>query len=250
VSAPPRAYKTLGVVLRARNLGEADKIFTLFTTERGKLSAIGKGVRRQKSHLGGRLEFMSEAQLSMHRGRNLDVIVAAEIEHEHWNRIVHPEAFSAASMVAELVDAFCEPELALPDVYELLTGAIAAIGASDEPLVLLPRFSLRFLAALGLAPPPETCARCGVSLIGKRAWLDADQGGLAGEECRESWRSVSDLDENDVANFAALAAAKGGTVRPVWRATPRVARAIESLVAHHLGRRPKAGLHVAEFVTG
>ncbi|MDP9110991.1 MAG: DNA repair protein RecO [Candidatus Eremiobacteraeota bacterium] len=250
MSAQPRAYKARGVVLRARNLGEADKIFTLFTEEHGKLSAVGKGVRRQKSHLGGRLEFMNEVQLSMHRGRNLDVIVAAEIAHEYWNQIVRAEAFSAASMVAELVDAFCEPDLALPDVYALLTGAIAAIGASDEPLALLPRFSLLFLDALGLAPPPESCARCGASLVGRSAWLDAEQGGLAGEECRVTWRSVTDLDENDVANFSALAAPKGGSVRPVWRATPRVARAIESLVTHHLGRRPKAGLHVTEFVTG
>ena len=250
MSAPSRAYKMTAVVLRARNLGEADKIFTLFTAQRGKLSVVAKGVRRQRSHFGGRLEFMNEVQLSMHRGRNLDVIVTAEIEHEQWNRIVHPETFSAASLIAELIDAFCEPDLALPDVYALLTGAIAAIGATDEPLALLPRFSLRLLEALGLAPPPESCARCGASLAGKTAWLDAEQGGLAGEECRSTWRSVTDLDEGDVANFSALAAPKGGAVRPVWRATPRVARAIESLVSHHLGRRPKAGLHVAEFVTG
>ncbi|MGZ3553860.1 MAG: DNA repair protein RecO [Vulcanimicrobiaceae bacterium] len=249
MSTQARAYKTLGVVLRGRNLGEADRIFTLFTTECGKMDAVAKGVRRTKSHLAGRLEFMNEVRLGMHRGRSLDVITSAEIEHEHWSRIVLPEAFAAASLVAELVDAFCEPDLALPEVYELLTGAIVAIAQSTEPLALLPRFSLRLLDALGLAPPSESCARCGASLVGKAAWLDPEQGGLAGEECRVKWREVLELDIADVANFRALGAAKGGPVRAIGRATPRVARAIETLVNHHLGRRLKAGLHAAEFVS-
>jgi DNA repair protein RecO (recombination protein O) len=249
MSTPARAYKTLGVVLRGRNLGEADRIFTLFTTERGKMDAVAKGVRRTKSHLAGRLEFMNEVQLGMHRGRNLDVIVSADIEHAHWSRIVAPEAFAAASLVAELIDAFCEPDLPLPDVYELLTGAILAVAGAREPLTLLPRFSLRLLDALGLAPPSESCVRCSASLIGKAAWLDAEQGGLAGEECRVNWRDVLELDVGDVANFRALGAQKGGSIRPVTRATPLVAKAIETLVSHHLGRRLKAGLHAAEFVS-
>ncbi|HEY8297781.1 MAG TPA: DNA repair protein RecO [Candidatus Baltobacteraceae bacterium] len=250
MSAPARAYKTLGVVLRGRNLGEADRILTLFTTERGKVDAVAKGVRRTKSHLAGRLEFMNEVRLGMHRGRNLDVITSAEIECAHWNGIVAPEAFAAASLIAELLDAFCEPDLALPDIYELLTGAIAAVDGSPHPLELLPRFSLRLLEALGLAPPPEHCARCGAPLEGRPAWLDPEAGGLAGEECRVTWRQVLELDVVDVANFRALGARKGGPVRPVARATPAVARAIETLVNHHLGRRLKAGLHAAEFVTG
>lgn len=249
MSTPARAYKTTGVVLRGRNLGEADRIFTLFTTERGKIDAVAKGVRRTKSHLAGRLEFMNEVNLGMHRGRSLDVITNAEIEHAHWSRIVVPEAFAAASLVAELVDAFCEPDLALPEVYALLTGAIVAISESPRPLALLPRFSLRLLEALGLAPPPQTCVRCGASLIDRTGWLDPEQGGVAGEECRVKWREVLDLDRDDVANFRALGAARGGAVRPASRATPRVARAVETLVNHHLGRRLKAGLHAAEFVS-
>ena len=44
-------------MLRARPLGEADRIIRLFTSERGKLDAVAKGVRRAKSHFAGRLEF-------------------------------------------------------------------------------------------------------------------------------------------------------------------------------------------------
>lgn len=243
MSAPARAYKTSAVVLRGRTYGEADRILTLFTTERGKIDAIAKGVRRTKGHLTGRLEFANQVYLGMHRGRNLDVVVSAEIEHAHWQDIVQPERFAAANLIVEMIDAFCEPDLPMPDIYALLTGGLRAIAQAEDPLSLVPRFSLRLLDALGLAPPVDTCVRCGAPFAGKGAWLDVEEGGFAGMECRVSWRDALALDQSDVANLRALGAAPGGEVRPALRATRRVAQAVEALVNHHLGRRPKAGLH-------
>src|SRR6266404_3717534 len=205
MSTSPRAYKTTAVVLRGRTYGEADRILTFFSTERGKMEAIAKGSRRTKSHLAGRLELGNEVALTMHRGRNLDVVVSAEIENAYWQNLVEPERYAAANLIVELVDTFCEPDLALPEVYALLTGALRAIGRSDDALSLVPRFSLRLLEALGLAPPVDTCVLCGVSLQGKPAWLDQEQGGFAGEECRVSWRELLALNEAEMDNLRALA---------------------------------------------
>ena len=236
-----RSYKTNAVVLRGRQLGEADRIFTLFTDQRGKLDAVAKGVRRPKSHLSGRLEFGNECVMTMHRGRSLDVIVAADIARAPWSKLVDPDRFAVFSLVAEVVDAFCEPDLPMPDVYALLTGAVAAIAASDEPRSLIPRFSIRLLCALGLDPAVDCCVRCSLDFEG-HAWLDPDAGGLICAACRERWRDLIEFDEADLQNVRAVGAAKGSAARATVRATPRVERAIETLLAHHLGRRPKASI--------
>jgi DNA repair protein RecO (recombination protein O) len=243
---PPRAYKTRAVVLRGRLLGEADRIFTLFTAERGKIDAVAKGVRRAKSHLAGRLEFGNECEFGMHRGRSLDVIASAEIVLAHWERLVEPERFAVFSLVAEVVDAVCEPDQPLPEVYALLTGMLAAIAATGEPQTLLPRFSMRLLDLLGVAPPVSRCIRCDLPLDG-RGYVDPQAGGVIGESCRERWRDLLELDGADLENLRALTARKG--TRAALRATPRVARAVEALLAYHLGRRPKAGAHVSGFVS-
>lgn len=250
MSAPQRSYKTSAVVLRGRTYGEADRILTFYTSERGKIDAIAKGARRTKSHLAGRLEFGNEVELGMHRGRNLDVVVSADIIEPHWQRLVQPERYAAANIVVELIDAFCEPDLAQPEIYSLLTAALRAVGQSDDPLSLLARFSMRLLEVLGLAPPVDVCVHCGASLEGTSVWLDAEHGGFGCDACRVNWREVLALDAQEVRNLQAVAASPGGPVQPALRAMPRVARAIEALVNHHLGRRPKAGVHALEFVRG
>jgi DNA repair protein RecO (recombination protein O) len=226
--------------LRARNLGEADKIFTLFTRAYGKVDAVGKGVRRTKSSLGGRLELLTESTMTLHRGRTLDVITSAVTVRSHWAGLTEPRALAAASLVAEVVDLFCEPELPLDEVYALLANASLAIAAAPVPSALVPRFELRLLHALGLAPPDDACVRCGGPLADGGAWLDIDAGGLGCERCYGARGDMHALDAADVENFRALGAPRGAGLRAAVDATPKVARAVDDLITFHLGRRPKA----------
>ena len=52
----PGSVKTEGIVLRSLRYGEADRILHVYTPERGRVSAIAKGVRKTRSRFGGRLE--------------------------------------------------------------------------------------------------------------------------------------------------------------------------------------------------
>jgi recombinational DNA repair protein (RecF pathway) len=203
-------------------------------------------VRRARSHLAGRLEFGNECDFGMHRGRSLDVIVSADIANAPWTKLVEPERYAVASFAAELVDALCEPDLAMPEVYALVSGMMPAIARSDDPRALLPRFSLRLLDLLGLAPPHDACVRCTAPLGTATAWVDAEHGGFICAACRERWRDLPEAGVADRERFNALRLPKDDPAAAT-RATAAAARAVEDLIAHHLGRRPKAGAHLAEF---
>lgn len=244
MSTHARSFKARGIVLRARNLGEADRILTLFTLEHGKLDAVAKGVRRGRSKVGGRLEFGNDVALTLHRGRSLDVIVSSEILSEHWQALVEPQHFAVASAACEMVDALSEPGLAMPDVYALLLSMLAAIARSESPATLLPRFSMQLLEALGVAPPLDACVRCG-NALGDSAWLDTEAGGLIDGACREPWRDMQKLDAAALRELHALATPRTQGKSAGVRAGPNVARAVELLVAHHLGRR----LHAAALLS-
>jgi DNA repair protein RecO (recombination protein O) len=227
-------------VLRARNLGEADRIFTLFTKSSGKIDAVGKGVRRTKSTLGGRMQLLTESTLTLHRGRSLDIITSAVTVKSHWAGLTEPRALAAASLIAEIVDMFCEPEMPLADIYELLANASLAIAGAAAPATLVPRFELRLLHALGLAPPDDACIRCGGGFNEHGAWVDIDAGGLGCEGCYGARGDMHALDANDIENFRALGAPRGTGARASVNATPKVARAIDDLITVHHGRRPRS----------
>jgi DNA repair protein RecO (recombination protein O) len=246
-----RSSSTDAIVLRARPLGEADRVYTLLTRERGKVDAVAKGARRPRSALGGRLEPLAEVRIALHRGRSLDIITEARTITSYWNGLVRPDALATASLFAETVDMFCEPDLAQPEIYALLAGAIGAVAASASPAGLVPRFQLRLLHALGLAPADDACVRCGLGFDSSTgsgetvAHLDLEAGGLGCARCYGARGDAHALDANDVANFRALGAERGSGAALL--ATLQVARAADDIVTWHLGRRPKARALVYEF---
>ncbi len=247
-------------MLRARPLGEADRVYTLLTRQRGKADAVAKGARRPRSSLGGRLEPLAEVRVALHKGRSLDVITEVRTIASYWSALVRPDALATASLFAETVDMFCEPDLPLPEIYVLLAGAIGAVAASESPAALVPRFQLRLLHALGLAPADDACVRCGQPFDEHRstgsatadstsgqaiAHLDLDAGGLGCARCYGVRGDAHAFDAADVANFRALGAERGSGA--AFTATLKVARAADDIVTWHLGRRPKARALVYEL---
>ena len=73
----PKTYNTEGVVLKHMRLGEADRIITLYTPDRGKVRAVVKGARRAKSRKGGFLQPLTHVRVSIAEGRTLDQVVEA-----------------------------------------------------------------------------------------------------------------------------------------------------------------------------
>ena len=189
-----KSFQVEAFVLRLRPLGEADRILHLFSRERGKLHAVAKGVRRPRSKFGARLDLFSRTQLTIHAARSLPIITAARQVGNAWERMVDPDAFAACSYAAEVVDALCEPDLPVSDLFDLFAELQDALLAGARPDALLPAFDLRALGALGFSPELDACTRCGAPL-GKRplahgrARLSPDGGGLICERCYQAERT-------------------------------------------------------------
>jgi DNA repair protein RecO (recombination protein O) len=173
-------YRDRGVVLRSVRLGEADRIVTILTAGRGKVRAVAKGIRRPRSHFGGRLEPMSHVAVQCFAGRSLDVVTEVEVFDAFRALRADLDRAARAAAMLEAVDQVAQEGHASPRLYRMLVGALRTLEATDAPLTL-PAFFLKLLALEGSAPLLDACARCGAP--GPLGSFDLLEGGALCRAC-------------------------------------------------------------------
>src|ERR671914_115702 len=160
----PGSVKTEGIVLRSLRYGEADRILHLYTPERGRVSAIAKGVRRARSRFGGRLEPFFRLRLVLYQGRSdLLTVTSAETLAAHPRLREHGAALDGAARACEAVARVFDDGDPHAGVYHLLANELALL--DGEPAragrANALAFRLKLLLAAGFAPQLAGCVSCG-----------------------------------------------------------------------------------------
>ena len=178
-----RTYNTEGVIIRRRNLGEADSIFTVFSPSEGKFDAIARGVRKPRSKMRGHLEPLTRAQLALAQGRNLDVFTQAETVAAYRTVRDDLDRLTLALYACELIDRFTADHAPQLDLYDLLVQFLEALNDA-APLTVGRYFELQILALTGYELQLAACALCAAKLPESEALFAPGSGGLVCEECR------------------------------------------------------------------
>jgi len=179
----PRVYKTEGVILRRRNLGEADSIFTVFSPREGKFDAIAKGVRKARSRMRGHLEPLTRSSLLLARGRSLDVFTQAETIAPYRAVRDDLQCGAVAIYCAELVDRFTIERAENFGLYELLLALLDAL-EGGAPSHVARYFELHVLALTGYELQLDACAVCGGRILAGDVFLSPSAGGFVCTGCR------------------------------------------------------------------
>lgn len=241
-------YRDEAVVLRTHKLGEADRIITFLSRDRGKIRAVAKGVRRTSSKFGARLEPFSHVDLQFAVGRTLDVVTQVESLHSYGDPLaVDYQRWTAGQVMLETADRLVAEE-GEPSVqqYRLLVGALRVLneGTSDGPRpagMIMDSYLLRALAVAGYAPTFSDCAKCG--LVGPHQSFSPAAGGVVCVGCRPpgSPRPAPET----LALLGALLAGRWVDTRDVPEAVLREASGLTSaFVAWHLERNLRSMAHL------
>jgi len=130
----PHSYSTEAIVLKRSDLGEADRILTLFTPGKGKIHAVAKGTRRPISKLAGHVDLLCRSQLQLALGRNLDIVTQAEGRENFLHLRADLWHMTCGFYLAELVDRFVEDHTQHYDIYVLLLETLRYLDADANAL--------------------------------------------------------------------------------------------------------------------
>lgn len=189
----PRVYRTRGVVLRRIDLGEADKILTLYTANLGKLRAVAKGVRRPGSRLGGHLDDLSYADMLLAKGRDLDVITQSQTISSFRGMRDDLRRTTLGYYVAELVDGFTEERIENRPLFDLLVHTLELLSEAKDLATSVRFFELHLLDTVGYRPELARCLGCGKEILPEPNYFTAAGGGVLCPTCGRHDPSASPL---------------------------------------------------------
>ncbi len=194
------SYRTQAVVLGHIEFGEADRILTLFTMEKGKITAIAKGVRKIRSRKAGHLEPFTRVNLFLAKGRNLDIITQAETVESYMGLREDLQRVAFASYVVEVVDRFTYEEGQNVGIFRLLTKTLSRLEKQPNFETVIHFYEIRLLDLLGFRPQLFVCVDCGEEIIEQDQYFSPLVGGVVCPKCGKS-RSEAWLVQKDVLRF-------------------------------------------------
>lgn len=179
-----RLYRTEAVVLARLDYGEADRIVTLFTPQRGKFRVIAKGARKPLSRLGPHLDFFARCTLLLAKGRELDVVSDAATIETHDRLRTDLDAMGHAAHLAEMVNRLTEDRQEHEALYDLLVGSLRLLADGVDPWLVTRHFEWGLLNLLGYRPELYACVSCTAPLLaGANGW-SSRLGGVLCPLCR------------------------------------------------------------------
>jgi len=183
-------YRTEGIVLRTRNLGEADKIVTLYTKTNGKVVAVARGARRIRNRLLGPTQVFTQGRYLIFTGKTLDTLSQGEIVNSFQDLREDLDKMAATMYLSELVDVLIEPGEASLEIYSLLLNTLKMLSQKQINYALRV-FELRFAKHLGYEPQLNNCINC--NNFPEKAIYFSLQGGVVCDQCRSQLLPVQTI---------------------------------------------------------
>ncbi|MDO5377399.1 MAG: DNA repair protein RecO [Clostridia bacterium] len=194
---------TNAIVVRRADYRDNDRMITLFSPTLGRIDALCRGCRRQKSPLMAAGELFCSGEYVLYQGRERTSVVSCSVSDTFYPLREDFERLAHGMYALELCAAAVQPAQENERLFLLLLRSLAHLCYGDAP----PRrvtavFLMGMTSLLGFRPQVGRCARCGRPIVAQGedgvpiAAFSGEAGGMlcaacgAGERCRVDARGV------------------------------------------------------------
>lgn len=147
-----RTYKTEGIIVKRRNIGEADRLVTVFTKVSGKIHAKAVGVRKIISRRSPHIELLNLSRLTLYQGKGIPIITEADSIFSFSEIKNNLSKVGFAYHICELIDGLCPESQENVSVFNLLKNSLIELKKSDDIIGITHSFEIELLTLLGFWP--------------------------------------------------------------------------------------------------
>ena len=180
-------YRAEGFIFRTENKKEADRVFSVFTRDFGRMEIIGKAIRKITSKLNCGIGIFSISKLEFVRGKNKKILTDAAVLQKFSGLADNPEKFVVACAMADILNDFIKGEEKDEDTFNLLTESFDKLNSHESTVnnyqLIYHYFFWNFIAIAGYRPEIYKCIACGRGLSSDNLYFSIEKGGTLCEKC-------------------------------------------------------------------
>jgi DNA repair protein RecO (recombination protein O) len=177
--------RTRGLVTKAVNFGEGDKILTLLSDRFGKIQVMAKGARRTKSKLMAGTQLFCYGDFVLFKGKSwyyMNEVDIINTFHRIRNDLIK---LCSCTYLIELANAVVQPEEPPGRLLDVLVDSLDMFteGGTDSN-ILTRAAELKILALSGFKPRLGHCTNCGANRAS--SYFSPVSGGILCGECEKT----------------------------------------------------------------
>lgn len=183
-------YRTLGIILKKKERGEADQIFTIFTKEFGKLNILGRGIRKSTSKLRAGIELFYLSEIDFIQGKAQKTLTDSLLVDRFANLRKDFKRLTLAFKIARTLNRLVQEEESDPRIWRLLKEVFNKLNDKSLAITYLLLIYYYFLwnlfAILGYEPELFYCFSCQKKLSPGLIYFNSKEGSLFCSNCFRS----------------------------------------------------------------
>lgn len=177
--------KATAIVLRSRKWGDADRIVTFYSKEKGKIGGVARGARRPKSRFGAALEPFSLCRLNLFEKAGDSLLRVSQVDLVRSSQKLRESLrlIDSAARMVNVVAAITPDGDPDPLLFDTLEQGLASLHESEDPAFTALLFQIRLLGVTGFRPQTDHCAACGKAHFASEPQFSPLAGGLVCLSC-------------------------------------------------------------------
>lgn len=193
-------YTTEAFVFGRENRLDADRVFSVFTRDFGRLEVFGKAIRRINSKLSGNIELFSFCEIEFVQGKNRKTLTDALLLQACGAIAQNPEKFEVANAISAVLGNFIKGQQLDTKIWDLVAEIFEKLSGPQliNDKFLYYYFFWNFMDLLGYGPELSQCVECSGLLDCRNLYFSNREGGMVCPVCFAKQRDAKKINEDTV----------------------------------------------------
>lgn len=195
-------YKTKAFVFKKNDRLEADRLFSVFTENFGKIEVLGRAIRKIASKLRGGVEIFSLSEIEFIQGKNYKTLTDAILIKKFDNITKNQKKIEIADKIIDVLSSLINGQEKDEHIWGLLAETFERINDYSLPAARCPfayyYFLWNFFSVLGYLPEIYKCAACRGELNSQEIYFSNKEGGIICSSCLNLYNDAQKISQDAV----------------------------------------------------